>query len=125
MRAGDPFFAIWKILAIQACVTIALPALLLVFFGWLDARSGFLGGMIGLLPNAYLALRIYATKGKTAKQIVRAFYSGESIKILMTAGLFVFVFQLPNILYGPLFAGFIAVIFVFWFALLFSRTESG
>ncbi|MCI0668407.1 MAG: ATP synthase subunit I [Methylococcaceae bacterium] len=124
MRAGDPFFAIWKILAVQASVVIALPALLLVVFGWLEARSGLFGGLIGLIPNAYLALRIAATKGKTAKVIVRAFYSGESIKIIITAGLFIFVFQLPNILYGPLFAVFIAVIFVFWFALLFSRTES-
>ncbi|MGH8551329.1 MAG: ATP synthase subunit I [Methylococcales bacterium] len=123
MRAGDPFFAIWKILAVQASVTIALPALLLVFFGWPEARSGFLGGMTALIPNACLALRIAATKGKTANEMVRAFYSGESIKIIITAGLFIFVFQLPNILYGPLFAVFIAVIFVFWFALLFSRTE--
>ncbi|MGH8558443.1 MAG: ATP synthase subunit I [Methylococcales bacterium] len=123
MRARDPFFAIWKILAIQASVTIALPVLLLVFFGWSEARSGFLGGMIGLLSNACFAVRIAATKGRTATEIVRAFYSGESIKIIITAGLFIFVFQLPNILYGPLFAVFAAVIFMFWFALLFSRTE--
>lgn len=119
MSAGDPFFAIWKILAIQASVTIALPALLLVFFGWPEARSGFLGGLIGLLPNAYFAARIAATKGKTANEILRAFYSGESMKIIITAGLFIFVFQLPNILHGPLFAVFGAVIFMFWFALPF------
>jgi ATP synthase protein I len=122
VRAGDPFFAVWKILAVQASVTIVLSALLLGFFGWLEARSGFFGGMIGLIPNACLALRIASTKGKTAQQIVRAFYSGESIKIIVTAGLFVVVFQLPDILYGPLFGVFIAVIIVFWFALLFSRT---
>jgi ATP synthase protein I len=124
LRAGDPFFAIWKILTIQASVTIVLPAFLLVFFGWPEAFSGFLGGMVGLIPNAYFAIRIAAAQGKTAEEIVRTFYSGESIKFIITAGLFIFVFQLPNIYYGPLFAVFFAVILVFWFALLFSRTES-
>ncbi len=124
MRTGDPFFAVWKILAIQASVTIALPAFLLIFFGWPEARSGFVGGLIGLMPNAYFAMRIAAARGKPAPEIVRAFYTAESIKIIITAGLFVFVFQIPNILYGPLFGVFIAVIFGYWFALLFSRTES-
>jgi ATP synthase protein I len=125
VRTGDPFFAVWKILAIQASVTIALSAFLLLFSGWPEAKSGFIGGLIGLMPNAYFAMRIAAAKGKPAQEIVRAFYTAESIKIIITAGLFVFVFQLPNILYGPLFGVFIAVLFVYWFALLFSRTESG
>jgi ATP synthase protein I len=124
VRAVDPFVAIWKILAIQASVAITLPAFLLVFFGWPEARSGLLGGMVALIPNAYFAFRIAATKDQSAKEVVRAFYSGESIKIIITAGLFIFIFQLPNIIYGPLFAVFVAVILVFWFALLFSRTDS-
>lgn len=123
MRVGDPSFAIHKILVVQAGVLIAVPALMLVFFGWAEARSGFLGGLTGFIPNAYFALRIVATKGKTAREIVHAFYSGESIKIMITAGLFIVVFQIPDIVYMPLFAGFMAVILVFWFALLFSRTE--
>ncbi|MGH8475846.1 MAG: ATP synthase subunit I [Methylococcales bacterium] len=123
MNASDPFSAVWKILAIQASVAIALPALLLIFFGWPQARSGFLGGLIGFLPNAWFALRVITARGKAANEIVGAFYSGESIKLILTAGLFFFVFQLPNILYGPLFGVFAAVVFMFWFALLFSRTE--
>ncbi|MGR9105443.1 MAG: ATP synthase subunit I [Gammaproteobacteria bacterium] len=125
MRAGDPFCSIWKILAVQACVTVALSFLLLVLLGWSEARSGLIGGLIGFLPNLFFALRIAATRGKPAKEIVRAFYSAESIKIIITAGLFAFVFQLPNIVYGPLFGVFIAVIFVFWFALFFSQTAGG
>jgi ATP synthase protein I len=121
---GDSFIAIRKILVVQASVLIVVPALMLVFFGWAAARSGFLGALTGFVPSLCFALRIVATKAKSAKHTVRAFYSGEAMKIAITAGLFVCVFQLPNILYGPLFAGFAAVISVFWFALLFSRTES-
>ena len=124
MIGGDPFIAIRKILTVQASVSIVVPALMLVFFGWADARSGFLGALTGFIPSLCFALRIIAAKAKSAKHAVRAFYSGEAMKIVITAGLFACVFQLPNILYGPLFVGFSAVISVFWFALLFSRTES-
>jgi ATP synthase protein I len=51
-------------------------------------------------------------------QVVRAFYLGETIKLLFTALLFIIVFQLPGIWPLPLFIAFGAVMAVFWFALL-------
>ncbi len=123
MGASDPFIAVGKVLIIQAGMLIAVPAFMLVFFGWLEARSALFGGLIGFVPNLYFAYRISASRGKSAKQIVRSFYAGESVKIIITAGLFVIVFQIPNILFLPLFAGFLAVLLVFWFALLFSEPK--
>lgn len=123
MGASDPFFAVGKVLLIQAGMLMVVPAIMLVFFGLLEARSALLGGLIGFVPNLYFAYRISAARGKSAKQIVRSLYAGESVKIMITAGLFVIVFQIPNILFLPLFLGFLSVLLVFWFALLFSEPK--
>ncbi|MBS1211483.1 MAG: putative synthase protein, partial [Proteobacteria bacterium] len=84
-----------------------------------EAKSALLGGLVGFLPNAYFAVRFgRRDPTKTAKDVVRSFYLGESVKLLFTALLFVLVFQLPGILFMPLIIGFVSVIMVFWFALL-------
>jgi ATP synthase protein I len=89
------------------------------FWGYPGARSAFLGGLTAFLPNAYFAAKMgLRDEARTAQQILRSFYLGETIKLTLTAVLFFFIFQLPDILFKPLFAGFGSVLAVFWFALL-------
>lgn len=98
-----------------ALITLAVWAL----WGWIPARSAFLGGMTAFLPNAYFAVKFGSPDStRTAKDIVKRFYYGETIKLITTAVLFIFIFQLPDIMFAPLFTGFGAVLAVFWFALL-------
>ncbi|MDD5034981.1 MAG: ATP synthase subunit I, partial [Methylococcaceae bacterium] len=81
--------------------------------------SALLGGLIGFLPNVYFGMKFgRKDPSKSADEVVGAFYLGETIKLIVTALLFVLVFQLPGILFLPLFIGFGSVIAVFWFALL-------
>lgn len=87
-------------------------------FGWVCARSVFLGGVIAWIPNAYLAIKISRSAGKRPEQIVRGFYTGEAIKLVLTAVLFILVFRMPDILIAPLMVGFVAAMSVQWFALL-------
>jgi ATP synthase protein I len=82
------------------------------------AISSNLGGLAAFIPNLYLAIKIVRSKGQEPKKIVRSFYTGESIKLILTAALFMLILQVPNIQVMPLFVGYIAVISVFWFALL-------
>lgn len=103
-----------------ALITIVIWAV----WGWNPARSALLGGMAAFLPNALFALRFGSSKpGRAAKDIVRSFYYGETIKLITTAVMFVFIFQLPDIMFAPLFAGFSLVLAVFWFALLARGTD--
>jgi len=98
---------------------LVVSALALVVGGVAQARSALLGGLVGFLPNAYFAVKFgRSDPRKSAKEVVRTFYLGESIKLIITALLFLFVFQLPGIVFMPLFIGFLSVIMVFWFALL-------
>jgi ATP synthase protein I len=86
--------------------------------GWQQAKSALLGGMAAFIPNLYFAWRINRSSGLEAKKIVRSFYAGESAKLLLTAAIFAIVLQMPKIEVLTLFLGYIAVLSVFWFALL-------
>jgi len=124
MGARKLFFAVKRVLLMQLLAIALIGGSTLAFFGWAEARSALFGGLIAFLPNAYFAAKFgFSDKTRTAREIVRSFYIGESIKIIITAGLFFLIFQLPNILFLPLFAGFISVLMVFWCALLMRDIE--
>ena len=123
MAKADYFFAIRKLLFAQAIVVVFVTSAALGFFSIQAAKSAFLGGLIGFLPNAYFFYKISRSRGMAAEKILRSFYACETAKLIITAALFVLVFQLPGILFAPLFFAFVAVISVFWFALLMQSTE--
>ena len=113
------FHAVKRLLQLQMLTVILVCAAAGVLAGKGHAVSALLGGLAGFLPNALFAL-VFGRKDpqKTADQVVRAFYFGETLKLFFTALLFVIVFHLPGIFPLPLFAAFLAVTAVFWVALL-------
>lgn len=106
-----------KILGYQLLI-IVVVSLGFGAMGWQQTVSSALGGLAAFLPNLYFALRVSGSAGKEAKEILQSFYAGESVKLLLTAGLFILIFQIPTIEILPLLAGYIAALSVFWFALL-------
>lgn len=107
-----------KILILQAFIIIAISSGFAVVSGLQSAKSPFLGALAAFIPNLYFALRILRTSGQGAKKIVNSFYAGESGKLILTAVLFYLIFQIPNINILTLLLGYIAVLSVFWFALI-------
>jgi ATP synthase protein I len=49
------------------------------------------------------------------------FYAGETAKLILTVALFSIVLQIPAVDFLTLLIGYIAVLSVFWFALLLWR----
>lgn len=91
----------------------------LLINGWPGAKSALFGGMIAFIPNLYFAIKFgRRDTNPNMKQVVNSFYTGEAIKLTLTAVLFSIVFQLPGIQYLALFCGFGSVLTAFWFALL-------
>tara|TARA_R110001592_G_scaffold309086_2_gene583146 strand:- start:30 stop:461 length:432 start_codon:yes stop_codon:yes gene_type:complete len=102
---------IYKIIASQFIAVGLIAAVGYTTLGWIYAYSLLLGGMICAVPNAYFTVKAFRYRGaRAAQKIVRAFYQGEAIKILlMSAGFaltFVYVEPLSS---GALFAGFILI----------------
>lgn len=107
-----------KILLMQVLVVIFTSLGLLLFSKTYWVISAILGGLIAFLPNLYFAHHISLANGQNAKKIVHSFYGGELRKVLMTCTLFAVVFQLPSVQFFPLMTCFVAVLSVYWFALI-------
>lgn len=119
MRNSTLIPAVRRLLGRQALVVAMAVCIAYAVGGERAARSALLGGLIAFVPNVYFAMRVgVARYDKTAKEIVRSFYVGESVKLVLTALMFWAVLRLPDIAFMPLIATFVAVLAVFRFALL-------
>lgn len=117
MTAGK-YSTVVRILSYQVLIILIVTAGFGVIAGEPQALSAFLGGMAAFIPNLYFALRIHRSAGQEARKIVNSFYAGESGKLLLTAALFIMIFQVSNIQILPLLVSYMAALSVFWFALL-------
>ncbi len=107
-----------KILLYQVLIIIVVTAGFAVAGGKMTALSTALGGAAAFFPNLFFAYRMAKATGQEARKIVVSFYTGEVGKLLLTAALFVLIFQIPNIDILPLLVGYLTALSVFWFALL-------
>ena len=106
----------------QISVTAVLGIGFLVFSSMQAALSSVLGGLVCVVPNAYFAKKFFRHSGAhKAQQIVRSFYLGETVKILLTIALFAVFFKYIAIVPLVFFASFIVVQLSFWTAPLFLR----
>jgi ATP synthase protein I len=103
-----------KVLLAQLGLSAVLAALFWGISGNVSGYSALLGGLICVIPNAFLALRLVVPRRDPgAGALIRAAYIGELGKLALTVLMFTIVFTLVRPLAaGALFAGFIAVQFV-------------
>ena len=113
---------VFRIIIVQAIVTLLLTAGFIAM-NRTAGVSAFLGGLICLIPNAYLVYRAFSHSGaRAAKNIVKDFYKGEAGKFLLTCCGFTLVFILVRPLDAmALFSTFVLVQAVSWFAPLLLR----
>ena len=99
-----------KVLLAQLGITVALAMLFWGTDGSVTGYSALLGGLICVIPNASLALRLVAPRRDPgAGALVRAAYIGELGKLALTVLMFGVVFTLVRPLAADaFFAGFIA-----------------
>lgn len=82
--------------------------------------SALLGGMVAVIPNAFLAARLLRPRNDGARALMRAAWLGEIGKLLLTALLFGVIFAVMKPISVPaVFGGFIAAQLVIFGALLF------
>ena len=98
------------------------------FFFFVDieaAYSAIIGGGISIIVTAYFAGHVFSVRaGSTASKIARAFFVGESIKMVLTAILFAVAILWLDILFLPLFLTYIATLFAYWLVLPFTVDSS-
>ena len=112
-----------NILLVQLAVAVGLAAIVWIGLGTERAIPTLLGGLIGVLPNVFLAARVMSPRaGSSAQSLLRAGWLGEVGKLLIAALLFAVVFKTLRPLHpGFLFAGYIATLLALPVGLLFER----
>jgi len=119
----NPLAAIFRILIAQLSASLLIGAAALVLADSTAALSAVLGGLICVIPNAFLALRIIAgSSGRDPRGMLRASYVGAAGKLLLTAALFAAVFALVRPLAaGWLFGAFVLAQATVWIFLVADR----
>ncbi len=112
-----------NILLAQLAVALALAGIVWISLGSGHAIPTLLGGLIGVVPNAFLAARVMSPRaGSSAKSLLRAGWIGEAGKLAIAAVMFAAVFATLRPLHPAwLFAGFIATQLALPVALVFDR----
>jgi ATP synthase protein I len=109
---------VYRVVALQMLVVIIL-SFSWFFFSKRAAFSVLLGGSSVVLPSLYLAWRLTSRPyARQVKQIVRTFYFGETVKLLMMAILVVLLTTLFEVPLLPFFCGFAVTQVGTWIALL-------
>ena len=112
-----------NILLTQLAVGLVLAASVWAWLGSDRAIPTLIGGLIGVVPNAFLAARLMSPRaGGSAKSLLRAGWIGEIGKLAIAVAMFAAVFATLRPLHPEfLFAGYIATLLALPVALLFDR----
>lgn len=114
-----------NILLAQLAAGLVLAAAVWIWLGSGRAVPTLIGGLIGVVPNAFLAARLMSPRaGGSAKSLLRAGWLGEIGKLAIAAAMFAAVFATLKPLHPEfLFAGYIATLLALPVALLFDGDE--
>ena len=112
-----------NILLAQLMTGLVLAAIVWIWLGSERAVPTLLGGLIGVVPNAFLAARLMSPRAaSSAQSLLRAGWIGEAGKLAIAAVMFAAVFVSLKPLHPEfLFAGYIATILALPVGLLFDR----
>ena len=115
-----------NILLTQAATALGVAAVVWIGLGSERAIPTLVGGLIGVVPNAFLAARVMSPRaGASARSLLRAGWLGEIGKLVIAALLFVAAFKTLNPLHpGFLFTWYIATLLAMPVGLLFDGRRS-
>ncbi|NLQ17160.1 F0F1 ATP synthase assembly protein I [Marinomonas sp. M1K-6] len=107
---------VFRFLRLQIFLTIFVSLGIFYVSGGLSGYSFLLGAFCSILPNIYMAWRVFGHKGiLPAKEVVKSFYRGEAGKLVLTVLLLSLVFILVKPLAaGSFFIGFSLAILSHW-----------
>ena len=107
-----------KILGWQLGISFFAAVVFAKLSGLEHAISAAVGGLAGFIPSCLFAYMVKKATDINPANLLQRFYLAEATKWVLTAGLFLIIFQFHNIKIIPLLTGYVAVLSIFWFALL-------
>jgi ATP synthase protein I len=109
-----------KIVYASALIVVLVALITGGFWGKQAGISAFLGGVAWSAPSFYFLMRVFYNKKKrTPGRIVFDFYTGEVVKLLLSAVLLIIIVKTVHPLVLPLLCGYIISLITFWMLSLF------
>ena len=107
------------VLGLQVLVATSITVVFLLASGLLEAKSAAVGGAIAVVPAAFYALRLIGSRNALPDRMLRVHVAAESGKLALTFVMFGVTFAwMKDVSVIPLFANYIAVLLVYWLALI-------
>ncbi|WP_354622883.1 ATP synthase subunit I [Psychromonas sp. MME2] len=116
----------FRLLAFQLLIMLFLALILTVFSSVKSGYSALAGGITFTLPNIIFVLMAFAHAGASkTKLIIRGFYGGEAIKIVLTVILFSIFLGYFKLSLLAFYSAFFCLLISQWFAPFFFHNNNG
>jgi F0F1-type ATP synthase assembly protein I len=114
----------YRIVLAQLGIALVFAAVCLVAWGRSTAVAALAGGVIGVVTNLYVALRVFGNGAvRPAQKVLQRFYAAEAVKFALTFGLFALGIGVLKLNALPLLGGYGLTLVVYWLALLPARPK--
>jgi len=101
----------YKLIILQLILLSIVAGVSVFVSDWRGFISVLLGGGAWIIPNIYFVRKLFKPKNaRDAQTLLKDFFCGEGIKLLLSAGLIIFIMFLVSIKAGAFLSGYIATI---------------
>ncbi|MGL4833018.1 MAG: ATP synthase subunit I [Shewanella sp.] len=112
----------YKLVLVQAAVAGVASIVFFALWGVQFGYSALAGGSIAVLPNFVFATLAFSHMGASLSgKIVKSFFLGEAVKLLLTIAMFSLVFINLKVAFMPLFVCYVLTLIVHWTAPLYFK----
>ena len=93
--------------------TLLITSVIYICCGLSFAKSAFYGGLISIIPHMVFAYKAFKYAGaQSSKKVMESFFTGEKLKMALTAFLFALAFKYLLIVPVPFFVTYFLVMFL-------------
>ncbi|QLE87636.1 MULTISPECIES: ATP synthase subunit I [Shewanella] len=112
----------YKLVMMQAVMAGGVSIVFFAVWGAQYGLSALAGGAIAVLPNFVFATLAFSYTGaSSAGKVMKTFYWGEAVKLLLTIVMFSLVFINMQVVFMPLFVCYTLALIVHWTAPLYFK----
>ncbi|WP_298771050.1 ATP synthase subunit I [uncultured Shewanella sp.] len=112
----------YKLVMMQAAVAVTASIFFFAMWGAQFGYSALAGAAIAVLPNFVFATLAFSHTGASASaKVIKTFYWGEAVKMLLTIVMFSLVFIYMEVVFMPLFVCYTLALIVHWAAPLYFK----
>ena len=107
------------VLGLQLLVSLMVTSGFLLFSGLMATKSAAIGGVIAVVPGAFYAWRLIASRNVSPDRLLRVHVIAEAGKLTLTFVLFAATFVwIRDVSVLPLFVAYVATLMAYWLALI-------